>query len=176
MSKTEFPDIGHLGKWSVSSYKYGFGAQCLQDNDPDTFWHSDGPQPHFITVQFPRRVAIQKLALHLSFDRDDSYTPSTVCVRAGTSLNEMQDVRMVSFEKPNSWIAFDISSEPTEDGDTCKPLHVFVVQVVIMGNHMNGKDTHVRGLRILGPVNEQIDDDDHFPFTSRAFKMYESIR
>jgi anaphase-promoting complex subunit 10 len=58
----------------VSSYKFGFGAECLRDGDPETFWQyvlllqvvlelklrsSDGPQPHFITIEFPRKVAIQ---------------------------------------------------------------------------------------------------------------------
>lgn len=33
-----WPDIGPLGKWSVSSYKFGFGAECLSDDDPETFW------------------------------------------------------------------------------------------------------------------------------------------
>ena len=33
-----WPDIGHLAKWSVSSFKFGFGPECLQDDDPDTFW------------------------------------------------------------------------------------------------------------------------------------------
>lgn len=33
-----WPDIGPLGKWSVSSYKFGFGAECLNDDDPETFW------------------------------------------------------------------------------------------------------------------------------------------
>jgi anaphase-promoting complex subunit 10 len=33
-----WPDIGHLAKWSVSSYKFGFGAECLRDGDPETFW------------------------------------------------------------------------------------------------------------------------------------------
>lgn len=33
-----YPDIGHMAKWSVSSYKFGFGPECLQDRDPDTFW------------------------------------------------------------------------------------------------------------------------------------------
>lgn len=32
------PDIGHLAKWSVSSYKFGFGAECLRDDDQETFW------------------------------------------------------------------------------------------------------------------------------------------
>ena len=71
-----YPDIGHLAKWSVSSFKFGFGPECLRDDDPETFWQyaihlslcmsvcslnssSDGPQPHFITIEFPRKVAIQ---------------------------------------------------------------------------------------------------------------------
>ena len=33
-----------------------------------------------------------------------------------------------------------------------KPVHAYVLQVIILANHMNGKDTHVRGLRVLGPV------------------------
>jgi hypothetical protein len=33
-----WPDIGHFAKWSVSSFKFGFGPECLQDQDPDTFW------------------------------------------------------------------------------------------------------------------------------------------
>jgi hypothetical protein len=35
-----WPDIGRIAKWSVSSYKFGFGAECLRDGDPDTFWQS----------------------------------------------------------------------------------------------------------------------------------------
>lgn len=35
---TNFPDIGHLAKWSVSSHKFGFGVECLRDEDPETFW------------------------------------------------------------------------------------------------------------------------------------------
>lgn len=36
-----------------------------------------------------------------------------------------------------------------------KALHAYVLQVIILANHMNGKDTHVRGLRVLGP-NEYV--------------------
>jgi Anaphase-promoting complex, subunit 10 (APC10) len=35
---TDLPDIGHLAKWSVSSHKFGFGSECLRDDDPETFW------------------------------------------------------------------------------------------------------------------------------------------
>jgi anaphase-promoting complex subunit 10 len=78
---------------------------------------SDGPQPHFITVEFPSKVAIQKLSIFLCFPLDDSYTPSTMCIRAGTGPADLQDVRVVTLEKPDGWITFDISSEAHDDGE-----------------------------------------------------------
>jgi hypothetical protein len=32
------------------------------------------------------------------------------------------------------------------------PVYAYVLQIVIAANHMSGKDTHVRGLRVLGPI------------------------
>lgn len=70
-----YPDIGNLARWSVSSWKYGFGLDCLRDDNPETFWQyaaiplsceiidwgysSEGNQPHSITLEFPKRVAMQ---------------------------------------------------------------------------------------------------------------------
>jgi len=34
---------------------------------------------------------------------------------------------------------------------TRKPIWAYVLQVIVIANHMSGKDTHVRGLRVLGP-------------------------
>ncbi|KAH9925533.1 anaphase-promoting complex subunit 10 [Fomitopsis serialis] len=174
-----WPDIGHLAKWSVSSYKFGFGPECLTDDDPDTFWHSDGPQPHFITIEFPRKVAVQvpylKLSVYLSFPLDDSYTPATLAVRAGTGPADLQDVRILTLEKPDGWITFDVSAEPSEDADGCKPINAYVVQLIILANHMNGKDTHVRGLHILD-LDTPANNEEPFSWVSPAFKMYECIR
>jgi len=33
-----WPNISEQARWSVSSFKFGFGPECLQDGDPDTFW------------------------------------------------------------------------------------------------------------------------------------------
>ncbi|KAJ3502007.1 hypothetical protein NMY22_g18734 [Coprinellus aureogranulatus] len=33
-----WPDISNRAKWSVSSYKFGFGVECLRDGDMETFW------------------------------------------------------------------------------------------------------------------------------------------
>ncbi|KAG6873132.1 hypothetical protein C0995_002506 [Termitomyces sp. Mi166 len=144
-----WPDISSRAKWSVSSYKFGFGAECLRDDDPDTFWH---------------------------YPQDDSYTPSALAIRAGTGPSDLQDVRVVTLDKPEGWITFDVSSEPNEEGDGLAPVYAYVLQVIVAQNHMSGKDTHVRGLKILGPVEEHASDGDPFAFTSPQFKIYETIR
>jgi len=33
-----------------------------------------------------------------------------------------------------------------------KPVYAYVLQIIVAANHMSGKDTHVRGLRVLGPI------------------------
>ncbi|KAF8322630.1 galactose-binding like protein [Clavulina sp. PMI_390] len=169
------PDIGHLANWMVSSHKLGFDASCLQDDDPDTFWQSDGPQPHSITLQFMKKVLIQKLAINLNIVSDDSYTPIRLLIRAGTSLYDLQDVKTVSFDKPMGWIPFDIGVERAGK-DSMRPLNVYVVQIIIAANHMNGKDTHVRGLKVLGAKEARLRDDDLLPFTSMEFRMHEFVR
>lgn len=171
-----WPDIGRIAKWSVSSYKFGFGSECLRDGDPDTFWHSDGPQPHFITIEFPHKVAIQKISIYLSWPQDDSYTPSTLAIRAGTGPSDLQDVRVATLDKPDGWITFDVSSELDEDATSFKPIYAYVLQIIVVANHMSGKDTHIRGLKVLGPIEDNTAEEDPFPFVSPAFKMYESLR
>lgn len=121
-----------------------------------TTWHwssqaeksfsSDGPQPHFITAEFPRKVAMQvfiastcersfniapfrnwayilvstkmvlptalKVSCVLSdIPNPDSYTPSTLTIRAGTGHSDLQDIKAVPLEKPEGWVTFDISPE-----------------------------------------------------------------
>ncbi|KAJ2920753.1 hypothetical protein H1R20_g7730, partial [Candolleomyces eurysporus] len=149
-----WPDISNRAKWSVSSYKFGFGVECLRDSDPDTFWH-----------------------ILLKFSQDDSYTPSTLAIRAGTGPSDLQDVRIVTFTKPEGWITFDVSSEPNDDGDGQSPVYAYVLHIIVAQNHMSGKDTHVRGLRVLGPIDDELGtEDDIFAFKSPEYKMYETLR
>ncbi|KAG6878862.1 hypothetical protein C0992_007067 [Termitomyces sp. T32_za158] len=109
----------------------------------------------------------KKISIHLSYPQDDSYTPSTLAVRAGTGPSDLQDVRLVTLEKPDGWITFDVSSEPNEDADAFAPLYAYVIQIIIAQNHMSGKDTHVRGLKILGPVEYGI-----LPFNGPTLLIY----
>ena len=49
-------DIGKLAVWSVTSAKPGNGVELLCDDRDDTYWQSDGSQPHLINVQFQKKV------------------------------------------------------------------------------------------------------------------------
>ena len=33
-----------------------------------------------------------------------------------------------------------------------KPVYAYILQIIVVANHMSGKDTHVRGVRVLGPT------------------------
>ena len=68
------------------------------------------------TLHIPLTSALQKVSLYLCFPLDDSYTPSTICLRAGTSLSDLQEVKVITLDKPNGWISYDVSAELTEDG------------------------------------------------------------
>jgi anaphase-promoting complex subunit 10 len=52
----------------------------------------------------------------------------------------------LNFEQPKGWI--DVPLDHVGGGEDGKTLRAFLVQVRVMENHQNGKDTHVRGLKI----------------------------
>jgi len=138
---------------------------------------SDGPQPHAILVEFPRKVTIEKISICLNISLDESYTPSLLQIKAGTSISDLQEVRQVTLDKPDGWVDINLY-EPGQDEEAPVPLFAYVLQVVIIANHMAGKDTHVRGMRILGPQPIPVYADEHspFPFVDNRFRLYQRIR
>ena len=53
---TSSREIGRLAVWSVTSAKPGNGVELLRDGREDTYWQSDGAQPHLVNVQFQKKV------------------------------------------------------------------------------------------------------------------------
>ena len=49
-------EISKLAVWSVTSAKPGNGVELLRDSRDDTYWQSDGTQPHLVNIQFQRKV------------------------------------------------------------------------------------------------------------------------
>lgn len=107
---------------------------------------SDGPQPHHLNIHFSRLVSIVAIRVYLDFEADESYTPTRITLLAGTGYHDLIPFSALSFEQPKGWI--DVPLDHVGGGEDGKTLRAFLVQVKIIENHQNGKDTHVRGLKI----------------------------
>jgi hypothetical protein len=145
---TGLKEIGNLASWTVSTCKPGCGVQALRDDDTNLFWQSDGPQPHHINIHFSRFVSIISIRIFLDFESDESYTPTRIVLLAGTGYHDLIAFSTLEFQQPKGWI--DVPLEGVGGGSDGNTLRAFLVQVKIVENHQNGKDTHVRGLKIYG--------------------------
>ena len=58
-----------------------------------------------------------------------------------------------------------------------KPLKTNLVQIKILSNHQNGKDSHVRQIKVYAPTHKSLlQDEDAPPFSSLNFQMYSILR
>jgi anaphase-promoting complex subunit 10 len=79
------------------------------------------------------------------------------------SVHDIQEFAEMSFEQPTGWIDVDFSgvgpieATPDQEGESLKDidwskrpvLRAFLVQVRILENHQNGKDTHLRAVQLF---------------------------
>jgi len=139
-------EIGNLASWTVSSCKPGCGVEALRDEDTNLFWQSDGPQPHHLNIHFSRLVSIMAIRIYLDFEADESYTPTRITLLAGTGYHDLIPFSALEFAMPKGWI--DVPLDHVGGGEDGKTLRAFLVQIKVVENHQNGKDTHVRGLKV----------------------------
>jgi len=142
-------EIGAQATWSLSSCKPGFGVDQLRDESVDTYWQSDGQLPHLVNIQFRRKVAVRDVALYADFKLDESYTPSKVSVRCGANFNDLQEIEVVELSEPSGWVVI-----PLKDVHD-RLVRAFMVQVAIIANHQQGRDTHLRQVKVHSPLVEK---------------------
>jgi anaphase-promoting complex subunit 10 len=135
--------------WRISGAKPGNGVDCLLDGSLDTFWQSDGVAPHTVYIQFYRRSTVAEVCLYLDFKVDESYTPRRVHLRAGTTHNDLEDVRTLELDQPSGWVRVPVG-DPNGKG-LQRYLRTWYLQIVVSAMHQNGRDTHIRAIRVLGP-------------------------
>ncbi|GAB7359910.1 hypothetical protein MBLNU230_g7437t1 [Neophaeotheca triangularis] len=155
-------EISSLASWTVSTAKPGNGVMALRSPDLAHFWQSDGPQPHLLSIHFFKLVSIVHMRVFLDFERDESYTPTKIQFLAGMGVHDLQGFAEMSLEQPQGWIDVDFGNvgpieddgqaqENAEDVDWSKRpvLRAFLIQVKILENHQNGKDTHLRAVQLF---------------------------
>lgn len=157
-------DLSPLANWKLSSYKQGCGLPQLREDSPDSLWQSDGSNgnnninasangmnnnqlsnPHSVTIQFSKKVSLERISIFTNFTLDESYTPSKIKIMAGSSGWDLSEVCTVNFNKPIGW-SHIIFNGIRNDG----VLKCFVVKLIILANHQDGKDSHIRAIRCFG--------------------------
>lgn len=163
-------EIGDLAVWSVTSAKPGNGVELLRDGRDDTYWQSDGIQPHLVNIQFQRKVSIAALAIHTDFKHDESYTPNKISIRVGSAFTDLREVKVVELHEPQGWLLVDLAVE--------KPLKGYILQLAVVSNHQNGRDTHIRQVKIFGPREDSLKIvlGSKIGFCSEEFLQYATCR
>lgn len=154
-------DLLPLANWKLSSSKQGFGLAQLREDSPESYWQSDGSNgsntlntsnttnlanPHSITIQFSKKVSLERISIFTNFQLDESYTPSKVKIMAGSSDGwDLQEVCTVNFDKPLGWSHIIFNGIRNDHVLKC-----FMVKIIILANHQDGKDSHIRAVRCFG--------------------------
>ncbi|XP_071502121.1 anaphase-promoting complex subunit 10-like [Diadema antillarum] len=163
-------EIGSQAVWSLSSCKPGFGVDQLRDNSTDTYWQSDGIQPHLVNIQFRRKTTVHSVAIYADFKSDESYTPNKISIRAGNNFHDLQEVELLELGEPNGWITIPLTNS---EG---KPIRTFMIQIAALSNHQNGRDTHMRQIRVYAPMQNTTFNNRLPTFSQVDCAMYSTIR
>nr|GMD53054.1 pentatricopeptide repeat-containing protein At4g22760 [Ipomoea batatas] len=164
-------EMAKKAAWSVSSCKAGNGITSLRDDNLDTYWQSDGAQPHLVNIQFQKKVKLQLVVLYVDFKLNESYTPSKISIRACDGFHNLKEIKSVELVKPTGWVYISLSgNDPRETF-----VNTFMLQVAILSNHLNGRDTHIRQIKVYGPRPNPIPLQP-FQFTSTEFITHSIVR
>lgn len=91
-------------------------------------------------------MGIRDIRFYVDYSEDESYTPTKIIFKSGTSENNLIQFAAMNLDSPVGWQQVPLAGVGGEpDGNT---LVSWVLQMQILENHQNGKDTHLRGIKI----------------------------
>ncbi|KAF5296234.1 hypothetical protein FQA39_LY12571 [Lamprigera yunnana] len=164
-------EVGSQAIWSLSSCKPGFGVEQLRDDRTDTYWQSDGQLPHLVNIQFQRKTTVSDIFIYTEYKLDESYTPSRISIRIGTHFNDLQEIEVIMLTEPAGWVHIPIKDIYD------KPIRMFMIQIAVTSNHQNGRDTHMRQIKIHSPTEGRgIAMDNFMNFSTIEFQRHATIR
>ncbi|VDO11560.1 unnamed protein product [Rodentolepis nana] len=143
--KTPLCDVSDRAVWCLSSCKNNHGINELLNESLESYWQSDGPQPHTVTIQFPQKTVISEICLYNDYRVDESYTPSRMAIRVGNHIGDLVELTEVELHEPSGWSALPLH------WPNGAPVSLFTLQIRILANHQNGRDTHLRAVRLFAP-------------------------
>mmetsp|Transcript_22121 Transcript_22121/g.27134 ORF Transcript_22121/g.27134 Transcript_22121/m.27134 type:complete len:268 (-) Transcript_22121:2459-3262(-) len=166
-------EIGNDAVWSLSTAKPGNGVTQIRDSSVDSYWQSDGGQPHLINIHFLKRKEVCEIAFYMDYTQDESYTPKKLSIRTGITFHDLEEIKEVELNEPVGWVSVPLQAErdPLDDDEEeenednvdssiqqrrrqRRPVRTHLMQICVVSMHQNGRDTHVRQVKIFGPRSE----------------------
>eukprot|EP00501_MAST-03F_sp_TOSAG23-6_P000045 GSMAST32.ASY1.ANO1.46.1 assembled CDS len=140
-------EVGVEAVWSLSTAKPGNGVDQLRDDN--------------------KKMSIHEISFYLDHKMDESYTPKRISVKAGNTFHDLEEIHLLELEEPNGWITVDLSQEN---------LRTHLLQVAVQAMHQNGRDTHIRQMKVFGP-RLSVTKTKHLPeFKTVELSMFSCIR
>ncbi|KAI4291121.1 anaphase-promoting complex subunit 10 [Pancytospora philotis] len=115
----------------LSSYKRGYGLYELLADGRNNYWSTDGQLPHALRITFARLTYVHAVELGLNYASDDSYTPEFITLYADGFAKDYH------FPEPSGVVSIPLLR------------NTFEIVLTITANHSEGKDSHVRSLRVF---------------------------
>lgn len=92
-------------------------------------------------------------------------------MRVGSSFHDLQELEAIDLNEPTGWV--HISTRDTSG----RPIRTFFVQIAVLSNHQNGRDTHLRQIKVHSPVEQaSVSILPKVSFTSVECCAFSSIR
>ena len=122
-------------------------------------------------------MRVHEIQIYTDFKHDESYTPSKISIRAGTTFHDLQELHVEELNEPSGWVTILPPREPTSDtAPGSQLLRTHFIQVAILANHQNGRDTHIRQIKIYTPRKDMGQHMGLPEFNSIAFQQYACLR
>lgn len=109
--------------------------------------------------------------MYTDYKQDESYTASKISFREGTDLYDLHEVRSVDLDEPSGWVR--VKLEGKRPGEV---LRAHFLQIAIIANHQNGKDTHLRQIKVFGPRRLPLTSMQVPDFESPEYSQFATIR
>lgn len=99
------------------------------------------------------------------------YRLRRISVRVGSSFHDLQELEAVDLNEPTGWVHI-----ATRDS-AGNPVRTFFVQIAVLSNHQNGRDTHLRQIKVHSPVQQaNVSSMPKVNFTSVGCRSFSCIR
>ena len=107
---------------------------------------------------------------------DESYTPSKISIRVGNTFHDLQEIHVQELNEPSGWVTILPTSVTSRGDNPDATLRAHFIQVAVLANHQNGRDTHIRLIKISTP-RRHLGQHMNLPeFTSVSFQQYACLR